>query len=579
MPRNLLLAILVALPLGLYIWKYAALYWQRRSGSRAPLEDYREFLNPWNALTPSAFANSSTAYNFQVASISFFVALGYFSPVAALVNIAFWGLGILLFSAAVSRLSVFFGSRGSLMTWLGDQYSHPGLRTVAGVLVFLAFTGLLLAELLFGSMIFTSIGFSHMTVIIMAFFFGFFILLYYLSAGMLSVVETDEKQVLISYVGVFAVIFWCVQAAASTTEENRAVVFAVTTGLFVVTAVGFTLLWREQRTRKTSSSPSDRVMKLVFAASSLVLAFLATQSFEPRFPSAFVPDAIDKFGEFNDLTYASAFILTPLFWQFGDATHWHRLGALRMGNPAAPALPVARSGIRRFAWQSAVTILLPVSVGVLLHYLPTPVTEEGAKAAVFTLAGTLFDGNTMQYLAGSLFVVAVAGIMLSTVDSLLATSVLVFIYDINNRSRTVVDSHREADELGSTAAFGDESRGILRSARFAAASIIMIGLLVYFILYVLNIDLFAWLFVGFSLPLSLAPAVLLAILVRKTALEGNVALVSILCGATCAIGMFVYSMFDDRWTYAPPIGALGASTLVLCVGIGVRAAIRRGKVR
>ena len=122
MLSNLILALAVGIPLLIYI---RAVY------KDIPTPDYRTFLNPQGAVSPAAFANASSAYNFQVASISFFIFLGFVSPLAAILNVLFWGAGIFWFRKYSNKLTPLFIGKYSLPAFLGDKFGDSRVRTGA----------------------------------------------------------------------------------------------------------------------------------------------------------------------------------------------------------------------------------------------------------------------------------------------------------------------------------------------------------------------------------------------------------------------------------------------------------------
>lgn len=71
--------------------------------------------------------------------------------------------------------------------------------------------------------------------------------------------------------------------------------------------------------------------------------------------------------------------LLPLFWQFVDVTMWQRLAAVQLppqtGSLREKLGPI-RVGLQRFAFESPVTWLFAIIIGIALRYAPIGITEE-----------------------------------------------------------------------------------------------------------------------------------------------------------------------------------------------------------
>ena len=85
---SILTTVLILAPFAIYVW--AAF-----STPKETLDPDTFFLAP-GRISSTEFANTSVAYGFQIASVSVFIAWGYFYGLGAFVNPVFWGVGILL---------------------------------------------------------------------------------------------------------------------------------------------------------------------------------------------------------------------------------------------------------------------------------------------------------------------------------------------------------------------------------------------------------------------------------------------------------------------------------------------------
>lgn len=537
---QLVLIIAVAIPILIYL---------RNSKKLKKPDNYKEFLTAPNQVTSSQFANSATAYNFQVASLSFFFMLGFICPLAGIINVLFWYLGIFLFFLITPRLERYYGSHWSLPGYLEEVYQSPLLRKIISILIFLGFTGLLLAELLFGSLTFIAIGLSQTTTILLAFLFAVFILIYYSKAGHLAVIYTDERQIVVSYLGFFSVMTWSLLSIRENTGSSITIVSAVIAFVLIVSlyihAKAYPSNGKDEKQSKTSP---EKLITALFILMTIILLFFGVKYFPQSDSKEIITLISSTSNSFSPYTYLSAFVILPLFWQFGDATHWHRLAALRIKANGASRndLDSIKRGILRFGFQSSTTIIFPIALGILFHFVSFSFTAEEAMSPTIIIPSLLLQGNILSILFGVLFVSALIGIMMSTVDGFLATSVLIFTTDISNKTRKLI-AEEDANKGES-----DTSNRIIKFSIQLASYIIIISLCMYLLLYIFSVDLFAWLFFGFSIPLSIVPSVMTALFSKNPEKYRLSAIISTIGGTIGGIAVFIYSQNNQDWALYPP---------------------------
>lgn len=131
---------------------------------------------------------------------------------------------------------------------------------------------------------------------------------------------------------------------------------------------------------------------------------------------------------------------------------WQRLQAV--GSSADDAKKEAERGLLLFGCESPFSWLMCISLGVLLVTIIPDLAIVGDKAgplAVFSRM-LLSSGSTIDVGITFLFMVAVMGIMLSTIDSALLAAMYAYTADIRHFPFKVVDrsdkaEYRNADSL------------------------------------------------------------------------------------------------------------------------------------
>ena len=354
--------------------------------------------NPRGSIQPDEFANSSTAYGFQVAAVVFFISLGFSAPLAGLTNLVFWGIGILLFALLIPRLGPFLSFHGSLQGYLGDCYGSATLRTVSSWVTVAGFVSFIIVELVFGTEIFRVFGLDSAAIALLTFVMGGFVVSYFSQAGHKTVIVTDQYQLFLAYLGLFGVLLWLIFSGVSAVPISLPLALLASAAAVVGMLFSGIPLGRQLEI-------DSRSLALAFRGLFWVTILLCLFAFVVRYREySAVPAqngaSLSAVFDLFTLTghsfwpFVSAFVLLPLIWQFGDTSNWHRLGDVKLSpdlhNDGPDDNPDIRhavskndrlilwSGFRRFALQSPFTILLPLIIGLLLQASILPIDARSA---------------------------------------------------------------------------------------------------------------------------------------------------------------------------------------------------------
>lgn len=189
--------------------------------------------------------------------------------------------------------------------------------------------------------------------------------------------------------------------------------------------------------------------------------------------------------------------------------------------------------------------------------------------------------SIVSVIVGSLFATAVIGIMLSTVDSFLATNVFVAVYDILPSTKQKIDNEK-ATSLEKLTMEESESLKVIKTAKTLALYTMLGGIGLYIVGAVLIDNPFSLLFFGFSIPLALAPTSIAAAILPQALRNaiGEWVTLSVIVGVAASATIFVESLSSPDLAYLPPLYAVSGSTATLIVGWVIATtykAIRSGK--
>ncbi len=532
-----------------------------------------EFFEARGLISPSEFANTSVAYGFQIASVSVFFAWGFIYGLGAIVNPLFWGFGIILFMVVCGRLGDFFGTTQTLHGFLRQRYNSRAIAVVASIMTLIGFLGAFTAELVWGSYALAIISpdpwFIGVSMTIMAAIVAWYVT----RAGHLSVVKTDQYQLVFAHLSFVVLVVFLVTLLHWKDDEAGAIGFLLSVATAVMLALVAISIIRQLRDKDTPTSPdTGRTISLIILSIVIlggIVSIVNVVLFSSSLDAMSTAVADRRLYDFNQgaLNLASLALL-PLCWQFADVTMWQRLGAVRLPPADRPnRFSAIKKGLLRYAIESPITWILAIVAGVALRYAGIGVTEESiwnglAEIPIAISNADTPAGSIIQLLVASLFAAGIVAAMLSTADSFLIGSAFTIAYDLAPR---VTDS--ETDTIA------QNPRRALRLGRIAVIIFIVAGLVSYWIASLFGFDILSVLFGAFAAQVSLFPAVFGAIILRNRAPAGGWALASIIVGFLAGFFAVTVALTDPDWALYPPLLALGGSVPVYIVGI-LRGGIR-----
>jgi Na+/proline symporter len=561
-------AILVLSPVLIYL--AAALLERRRVVASS------EFFLAANQVSSFEFANSSIGYGFQIASVSIFFAWGYLYGFGALVNPVFWGVGIALFACLLPRMTSYLGSGKTLHGYLCARYNSRALEVVASLVTLIAFLGTFVAELAWGSAVFKM--FSTNPVIVGTILTGMAIVIaiYLVRAGQLNAMRTDQVQLIFTYLGFLAVGVALIWLAANGDADAKAMSFILSAALALCLVIMSLMIWRQIKVERRLAAGErftlTQFVRPVLLALLAIAVFVLAANLVRSWPSGESVRTAVTSPTFFNLSQGTANLLSlallPLFWQFVDVTMWQRLAAVQLppdtGSERERLRPI-RVGLQRFAFESPVTWLFAIIIGIALRYAPIGVNEETIWDGIGNIPIALRDsqtalGQTIGVGLALAFGAAIVAAMLSTADSMLMGALAVFSLDLAPKAK-------EADEPGATPA---TSATAIRIGRVAIVVFVLSGLGIIWYQLLSGTQILPILLGAYAAQLSLAACVLGSLCLGLRPVHRGWAIASIAAGIV-ATGYATYvGLTNVDWALYPPLFALGASIPVYAVGVSFR---------
>jgi len=413
--KELLLALVVAYPAILFLWKVRKL---RRAASSG---DY--FLAD-QTLDAGGFVDTSVAYGYQIAALSLFATWGYSYGFWTLWVPVFWALGFYLLRYGLQRgyLDSFLAHEEELTLhgFVSSAHQSRALARLAAVVSILGLSGTAFFEAEFtGSILGATVESDAVSNIA---FLGFtaVAVIYILIGGFRAVVATDHLQLAFGFVGFSIVTALTFIRAAQHGYIVTAVALASLSS--VSTAA---LLWLHSKLHSLNHLSFPRKLPL-----GLLFSFLA-QAGALAFSVwlAFTESPLDSFSYFlreqqlgnlfslGHLALLSLLVANGL-WQVVDISNWQRLGALNTDLRARKRTELATS-ISFVAVYSAVTWAIAIFFGMALRHLGSGI--ESAWTALQETVLTLFASDGLVDSAYVLILLfAMISIMFSTLDSLIS---------------------------------------------------------------------------------------------------------------------------------------------------------------
>jgi Na+/proline symporter len=533
-----------------------------------------EFFLAANQVSSFEFANSSIGYGFQIASVSIFFAWGYLYGFGALVNPVFWGVGIVLFGLLLPRMSSYLGSGKTLHGYLGERYNSRSLEVLASIVTLIAFLGTFVAELAWGGAVFKM--FSSNPAIVGAILTGMAIVIaiYLGRAGQLNAMRTDQVQLVFTYFGFLALGVSLIWLAGNGDAEDRATSFILSFALALCLVIMSIMIWRQVKLeRRLATSERFTLTQFVRPALLVLLAvavfMLAANLFRP-WPDGESIQAVVTSAAFFNLSQGTANLLAlallPLFWQFVDVTMWQRLAAVQLppaaGSSLRERLRPIRVGLQRFAFESPVTWLFAIIVGIALRHAPIGVNEETIWDGIGNIPIALMNSQRAlgEFIGLGLalaFGAAIVAAMLSTADSMLMGALAVFSLDLAPKAK------QASDPMATQAT----SAGAVRIGRIAIIFFTAAGLGIIWLQLLSGMQVLPILLGAYAAQLSLAASVLATLLLGPRPVHRGWALTSIFAGVIATGYATVVALGNEDWALYAPLFALGASAPIYITGL------------
>lgn len=571
--------IFLILPLALFLFSAA----KARSTNRT----FIDFLNPKDVATSTDFGDSSTAYGLQVASLSFFVALGFFAPLAGLINALAWLGGILLLFAFTKKIKPLVKGNTTIHGLIGAAHNSEILRIVASLVTIAGFMGFFVIELVFGTLILSAYGLSQTQIFAFVFSFGCFIAMYYSVGGHLSVFRTDQYQLAFAYFGLAVVFSWLAfHSFEPAVFWGFCVPFLLVSSLALIFAASSFSGWFEGSPHKVLKAPAlpSALIKmtgvaflvlsigiiLYGATTNMVSEQMAAAGDSNLTEAGTFFDHLWKLGDLGWLDIVSTFVLVPLVWQLSDTSNWHRIaGVIETDKENARLVDVhLRSGFRTYMRQSPATIIMTLVLGMGMFFVVGSSLGDDPYQAIYVFSSNLTASTFLiDHIVAIVFVVGVFSIMLSTADSLLSSSVFSFIYDTNPRTRALVDRYPYRN--GSSVVDDKDNAHLSKMAKSVAFLFVVSALISYYILDYYSQYIVSILFAAFSAQISLAPAVVASLFLPNKA-SALFATLSVGCGAAVGIvvGILGAVMFESL-IYLAPLFSFTTSILIYVAGLAL----------
>ena len=583
-----LIALCLVVPLAAYVWAALRTPRSRVSTTAGYFIAYRQ-------VGTAPFANSSLAYAFQVATLFPFLYWGIQGQILpAVVNAIAWGLGIFAFRCCLgpilARLGT--GSPKTLHGLLGEAHSSTMIQRIAAGVTICGMIGIALGEAYWGMQV-VKVIVPEDTPAYYAIVFGslLFVLTYVWYGGTWGSIKTDMLQLVFSYLGFTTVFLFalCTMVRARTLPPPESVTISAL--MWTLGAIAVAIRISKRIAPVSQMEPRDNALydpaldkpslpnepdenlqgwsrlavwlsrATTFAIVILVLCFLAL--FIYSVPAGTLA-ALANPGDPKWQGIAALAILGLLF-QFVDMSAWQRLQAI--GGSAREVKDHARWGLLLFSVESPFSWIMCAALGMLLIVTMPQLASAPDKAGPLAAYPRLLieTGSYVNIGVGIVFMIAVMGVMLSTIDSVLLAAMYAFVADVKGcKFRTEESSPlSEADRI--------QDRQELLSGKTAAFWLItgVSGGIVVFGWLLQSPDKLIGIMVGFyGAMLALFPAVVM-MLKRWRWPSGQFVGFGMVAAVVVALAFTIWGIFDsDKAWYAVLLApSIAAVVPLLCAGI------------
>jgi len=524
-----------------------------------------DFFIAYKKVGTTPFANSSIAYGFQIATVYPFIIWAATGSISlALANSFFWGVGILIFSLVIPKLSEFIGTDKTLHGFIGEKYKSTGLRLTTSYLTILGIAGVALAEIVWGSSILSIlIGDSKIAMYLILFFMILYVLLYILRGGQLSSIRTDQIQLIFSYLGVFIIIGYSIFILIKNgVTLNFSASFSL---LILIVSLAGILFYRKFCFLKPETSAGklggiSKLSNILISALFIIVICLALYSLPKlNFAGAKTSLAIGSFGFLTLLAYS----LMPLLFQFCDMTNWQRILSVEVGNADDKSRVVKNitKGLRVYGIESPFSWFSVIALGAFVA-LAFPSVIAGGDPFYNIPNLLVSSAKWYEQLFGYTFIVSILAIMLSTVDSAIAAIMFASTYDAYPFSRKILDSKDES-------AISKNAPKIMAAGKtFSVVLILFLSLHIFIDYFEFSgVNFIGMLFAFYTAQLSFAIPVIGAILFKSLPPKGFV-IVSIISSAAFGVlsGVWITIKGLEAYQWVPIIGTLFISFIIYFVG-------------
>lgn len=516
--------------------------------------DRKSIKTPWDYFTANKkvdkteFTSSSIAYWFQVSTIYPFLlrwaSMFLFVP---FVNAVFWWIWILLFYFCINRIFKYLWEDKTIHWLLGKIYWNH-FRTVWALLTILWFIWYIIAELWFWSRVLLSIlpGQSYLYFIV--FLFIFFIALYLFRSWQLGSFHTDQVQLWFTYFWVFWIIIYLLYTIL---WQWFSMGWPLTRWVLLL-AIFIPIILIVRKLHFISFNwKYDKLLNwviLIAFASIFILSLLLLIS---------NPISFELWNFYNLewfwIPWLLALIILPLWWQFVDLTNRQRLLAVKK-NKKEEIKSSIKKWLLTFSIESPFTWILFLVFWLLIT---VALPDLNLTDILIDFPEQLINSWViLQQVMGYTFIMSIISIMLSTVDSFIMGISFTYTYDINKKSRNILDHDSNSVER----------EKIIKNGKLFGFGIVFLAFML-FIFFDQNItwwwDLFINLLLSFySASLALLPFVLWFIFLKKVPTQWR-SLTAILVGALSWVWLGVYSvLFNPTYAWYPVIVSVLLSSII-----------------
>lgn len=495
--------------------------------------------------TKEEYGATQTAYFLQMATVYPFFLFGFSHQWwLGVWNTIFYIVGILVFMFVLPRCNRgildMVGRSSTPHALIANAHDMKFLRKFASFLSITAFVGLALFETVWGTAALKAVLGGNTTLYYLSIaVFALYLVSVLWTGGQRAAIRTAQYQLLIAYIALHLLTAWALYRH----DGDLALIDAPV--LFpVIFLTGSVAVFRRLRHVKQDGTRLMRILNLGAVVS--LLAVLAAIVRAPNFFSlqtlTMKPIELPEYGGLMLFTMACL----PIFFQFVDMTNWQRLSSL--SGKDDQVIRDAKSGLRFFILESPLSWLFPIAIGMsALTFLTLQEGEDpwvGFVNLVTTLPG--FWGGLIAVAV----VVGVLCIFLSTADALLSASGYAWAYDVNPKSREIMDRvhfGRNGDKLTQ-----QERMLVVHSGNFATTVAILTAALIYIVgdaVWGFGGRLLGIFLAFYSPMLAFAPSMLMPILTGRAA--GKYwALISMVVSALLGLGIGFWSIFSTNGIWA-----------------------------